>query len=70
MSGVHLLETTATISRNLVEEYFGSQPFSCECHAWSSLGGEIKSRPAHILIACKFFLGEIASDSHDLSLLF
>lgn len=51
-TGTHLLESSAIISRDLVEEFF-SAPFLCECSAWSSQGGEIKSRPASITIACK-----------------
>ncbi|EAT41131.1 AAEL007195-PA [Aedes aegypti] len=49
-SGVHYQEVTATISRDLVYEYFGKAPFKCECHAWSPRGKTI-SQPASIVVA-------------------
>uniref|UniRef100_A0AAG5CV29 Netrin receptor UNC5A-D-like N-terminal domain-containing protein n=1 Tax=Anopheles atroparvus TaxID=41427 RepID=A0AAG5CV29_ANOAO len=49
-SGVHFQEVTATISRDLVFEYFGKQPFKCECHAWSPRGKAV-SQPASIVVA-------------------
>ncbi|XP_036332771.1 netrin receptor unc-5 [Rhagoletis pomonella] len=49
-SGVHVEEVTATIHRDLVDEYFGKGPFKCECHAWSSRG-VAKSQAATISIA-------------------
>ncbi|XP_053691943.1 netrin receptor unc-5-like [Sabethes cyaneus] len=49
-SGVHFQEITATISRDLVYEYFGKPPFKCECHAWSPRGKTI-SQPASIVVA-------------------
>lgn len=51
-TGVHLEEVTATIHRDLVDEYFGKGPFKCECHAWSSRG-VVKSQAATVNIACK-----------------
>lgn len=52
-TGVHLEEVTATIHRDLVDEYFGKGPFKCECQAWSSRG-VVKSQAAAVNIACKF----------------
>ncbi|XP_067629271.1 netrin receptor unc-5 isoform X2 [Eurosta solidaginis] len=49
-TGVHVEEVTATIHRDLVDEYFGKGPFKCECHAWSSRG-VAKSQAATISIA-------------------
>ncbi|XP_062546634.1 netrin receptor unc-5-like [Armigeres subalbatus] len=49
-SGVHYQEVTATVSRDLVYEYFGKPPFKCECHAWSPRGKTI-SQPASIVVA-------------------
>ncbi|XP_061389249.1 netrin receptor unc-5-like, partial [Musca vetustissima] len=49
-TGVHLEEVTATIHRDLVDEYFGKGPFKCECHAWSSRG-VVKSQAATVNIA-------------------
>ncbi|KAL7736178.1 hypothetical protein ACLKA6_003723 [Drosophila palustris] len=49
-TGVHLEEVTATIHRDLVDEYFGKGPFKCECHAWSSRG-VVKSQAATVHIA-------------------
>ncbi|XP_058056341.1 netrin receptor unc-5-like [Anopheles bellator] len=49
-SGVHFQEVTAIISRDLVYEYFGKQPFRCECHAWSPRGKAV-SQPASIMVA-------------------
>uniref|UniRef100_A0A182U8P5 Netrin receptor UNC5 n=1 Tax=Anopheles melas TaxID=34690 RepID=A0A182U8P5_9DIPT len=49
-SGVHFQEVTATISRDLVYEYFGKLPFKCECHAWSPRGKAV-SQPASIVVA-------------------
>lgn len=52
-TGVQLQEVTATISKDLVYEYFGKSPFKCECHAWSPRG-KAKSQAATIEVACKF----------------
>nr|XP_029715149.1 uncharacterized protein LOC109407262 [Aedes albopictus] len=52
-SGVHYQEVTATISRDLVYEYFGKPPFKCECHAWSPRGKTV-SQPASVVVACKY----------------
>ncbi|XP_018788809.1 PREDICTED: netrin receptor unc-5 [Bactrocera latifrons] len=49
-TGVHVEEVTATIHRDLIDEYFGKGPFKCECHAWSSRG-VAKSQSATISIA-------------------
>ncbi|XP_055917362.1 netrin receptor unc-5 isoform X2 [Eupeodes corollae] len=49
-SGVHIKEVTATIHRDLVDEYFGKTPFQCECQAWSSRG-VTKSQAATINVA-------------------
>ena len=51
-NGVTIQEVTATITRELVDEYFGKGPFKCECRAYSSRG-KAKSRPATIHVACK-----------------
>lgn len=52
-TGVHMEEVTATIHRDLVDEYFGDGPFKCECHAWSSRG-LVKSQAATVHTACKY----------------
>lgn len=52
-TGVHLQEVTATISKDLVFEYFGKTPFKCDCHAWSPRG-KAKSQSATIEVACKY----------------
>ncbi|XP_017866926.1 PREDICTED: netrin receptor unc-5 [Drosophila arizonae] len=49
-TGVHMEEVTATIHRDLVDEYFGKGPFKCECQAWSSRG-VVKSQSATVHIA-------------------
>ncbi|XP_037956658.1 netrin receptor unc-5 isoform X2 [Teleopsis dalmanni] len=49
-TGVHLEEVTATIGRDLVDEFFGKGPFKCDCLAWSSRG-VLKSQTATITIA-------------------
>lgn len=54
-TGVHLQEVTATISKDLVYEFFGKGPFICECHAWSPRG-KAKSQPATVEVACKLLL--------------
>lgn len=54
-TGVHLQEVTATISKDLVYEFFGTGPFKCECHAWSPRG-KAKSQPATVEVACKYIL--------------
>lgn len=51
-TGVSLQEVTATISKDLVYEYFGKSPFKCDCHAWSPRG-KAKSQSATIEVACK-----------------
>ena len=57
-SGVHFQEVTATISRDLIFEYFGKPPFKCECHAWSPRG-KVKSQAAAITLSCKYILSVI-----------
>lgn len=52
-TGVQLQEVTATISKDLVFEYFGKSPFKCDCHAWSPRG-KAKSQSATIEVACKW----------------
>ena len=52
MTGIRQLEVKADISRNDVEEYFGSDGYGCECIAWSSFG-QVKSRRAKVIVACK-----------------
>lgn len=47
------LEATAEISLAYFEQFFVS-PFHCECIARNS-GGEVKSRPATIVLARKSF---------------
>lgn len=54
-TGVQLQEVTATISKDLVFEYFGKSPFKCDCHAWSPRG-KAKSQSATVEVACKFFI--------------
>lgn len=51
-TGIQLQEVTATISKDLVYEYFGKSPFKCECHAWSPRS-KAKSQSATIEVACK-----------------
>lgn len=56
------LETRIFVHRQEVEEFFGSQGFSCECYAYggSNPGGAavrtagVKSDPAFVKIARKF----------------
>jgi len=50
MTGIRQLEVKADISRNDVEEYFGSDGYGCECIAWSSFG-QVKSRRAKVIVA-------------------
>jgi len=52
-TGVNMEEVTATIHRDLVDEFFGDGPFKCECHAWSSRG-VVKSQAATVHIACEY----------------
>uniref|UniRef100_A0A182VSL7 Ig-like domain-containing protein n=1 Tax=Anopheles minimus TaxID=112268 RepID=A0A182VSL7_9DIPT len=49
-TGVQLQEATATITRELVDEFFGKGPFKCECRAYSSRGHE-KTQPVTIQVA-------------------
>ncbi|XP_052864048.1 netrin receptor UNC5C-like [Anopheles cruzii] len=49
-SGIQLQEATATITRELVDEYFGNGPFKCECRAYSSRG-HVKTQPVTIQVA-------------------
>ncbi|XP_058056344.1 netrin receptor unc-5-like [Anopheles bellator] len=49
-SGIQLQEATATITRELVDEYFGKGSFKCECRAYSSRG-HVKTQPVTIQVA-------------------
>uniref|UniRef100_A0A182Q419 Ig-like domain-containing protein n=1 Tax=Anopheles farauti TaxID=69004 RepID=A0A182Q419_9DIPT len=49
-SGIQLQEATATITRELVDEFFGAGPFKCECRAYSSRG-HVKTQPVTIQVA-------------------
>ncbi|XP_058122325.1 netrin receptor unc-5-like [Anopheles ziemanni] len=49
-SGIQLQEATATITRELVDEFFGDGPFKCECRAYSSRG-HVKTQPVTIQVA-------------------
>lgn len=49
-TGVQLQEATTTITRELVDEFFGRGPFKCDCHARSSRG-VVKTQPATIQVA-------------------
>ncbi|XP_050077188.1 netrin receptor unc-5-like [Anopheles maculipalpis] len=49
-SGVQLQEATATITRELVDEFFGKGSFKCECRAYSSRG-HVKTQPVTIQVA-------------------
>ncbi|XP_053675531.1 netrin receptor unc-5-like [Anopheles nili] len=49
-SGIQLQEATATITRELVDEFFGEGPFKCECRAYSSRG-HVKTQPVMIQVA-------------------
>lgn len=51
-TGIHLLEASVTITREIVDEYFGRGPFKCDCLAKSSRG-MVKTQPATIQVACK-----------------
>ena len=53
MTGVRQLEVKADISRNDVEEYFGTDGYGCQCVAWSSFG-QVHSRRAKVVVACEF----------------
>lgn len=53
MTGIRQLEVKADVTRNDVEEYFGLDGYGCECIAWSSFG-QVKSRRAKVIVACKF----------------
>lgn len=52
-TGIRNVELTVNITRDDVEEYFGTESFKCECVAWNSLG-QIKSQPAVVDVACKY----------------
>lgn len=54
-TGVRVIEAEINITRNMVEEFFGREKFKCECYAWTSRG-EIRSQPATIEVACKYFI--------------
>lgn len=51
-TGVRNVELSVNVTRDDVEEYFGTESFRCECVAWNSRG-QIKSQPAVVDVACK-----------------
>lgn len=51
-TGVRIIEGEYKVTRELVEEYFGSDKYQCSCFAWTSRG-QIRSQPATIELACK-----------------
>lgn len=61
-SGVRTLEATAEITLAYFEQFFVS-PFHCECIARNS-GGEVKSRPAMIVLARKSLKAEHKNSQH------
>lgn len=46
------MEVQLNITREEVQEFFGSERFSCECVAWNRRGPK-RSQPSHIEIACE-----------------
>ncbi|XP_047020770.1 netrin receptor UNC5B-like [Helicoverpa zea] len=49
-TGVRIIEGECKVTRENVEEYFGSDKYQCSCFAWTSLG-HIRSQPATIELA-------------------
>ncbi|KAJ0180082.1 hypothetical protein K1T71_004673 [Dendrolimus kikuchii] len=49
-SGVRIVEGECKVTRENVEEYFGSDKYQCSCFAWTSRG-QIRSQPATIELA-------------------
>ncbi|XP_022242662.1 netrin receptor UNC5A-like isoform X3 [Limulus polyphemus] len=64
MTGIRQLETSADITRKDLENYQGSDTYSCVCHAWSPTG-RTHSRKAIIRIAYlkKHFINQPLSTS-------
>ncbi|XP_076348979.1 netrin receptor UNC5C-like isoform X2 [Tachypleus tridentatus] len=64
MTGIRQLETSADITRKDLENYQGSDIYSCVCHAWSPTG-RTRSRKASIRIAYlkKHFINQPLSTS-------
>lgn len=52
-TGIRNLEAIINITRDEVEAYFHKDGMKCECVAMSSRG-QIKSRPATVVVACKY----------------
>ncbi|KOB64207.1 Unc-5, partial [Operophtera brumata] len=48
-----IIEGEHKVTRETVEEYFGSDKYQCSCFAWTSRG-HIRSQPATIEIALTF----------------
>ncbi|XP_045446601.1 netrin receptor UNC5C-like [Melitaea cinxia] len=49
-TGVRIIEGEYKVTRENVEEYFGSEKYQCSCFAWTSRG-QIRSQPATIELA-------------------
>ncbi|CAH2107632.1 unnamed protein product [Euphydryas editha] len=49
-TGVRIIEGEYKVTRENVEEYFGSDKYQCSCFAWTSRG-QIRSQPATIELA-------------------
>ncbi|CAH0727953.1 unnamed protein product, partial [Brenthis ino] len=49
-TGVRIIEGEYKVTREQVEEYFGSDKYQCSCFAWTSRG-QIRSQPATIELA-------------------
>ncbi|XP_072940572.1 netrin receptor UNC5C-like [Epargyreus clarus] len=49
-TGVRIIEGEYKVTREQVEEYFGSEKYQCSCYAWTSRG-QIRSQPATIELA-------------------
>ncbi|CAB3244264.1 unnamed protein product [Arctia plantaginis] len=49
-TGVRIIEGECKVTRENVEEYFGSDKYQCSCFAWTSRG-HIRSQPATIELA-------------------
>ncbi|CAG0913213.1 unnamed protein product [Notodromas monacha] len=54
MTGIRQTESHLDVPRNALDQYFGKEPFSCRCTAWSSTG-EVVSRKATITDASRDF---------------
>ncbi|OWR47055.1 unc-5 [Danaus plexippus plexippus] len=49
-TGVRIIEGEYKVTREQVEEYFGTEKYQCSCFAWTSRG-QIRSQPATIELA-------------------